>query len=179
MIHYPTNQVPSKSYAVSANSIFTHAVVKLNEEEHVLLDHHEVLHMIDLLKDAYTKIAPPTKMWIGVDLDGTLAQYFHGDIHRNGQTYIGSPIPRMVDQVKQWLAEGRTVKIFTARIAGKSGEENDLIRETIQQWCDRNIGQILEITNVKDRNMEVLYDDRAVGIVPNTGMTPLDHYRNL
>jgi hypothetical protein len=51
------------------------------------------------------------KGWIGVDLDGTLAEY-HGWV---GPEYIGPPIPAMLDRVKLWLEEGRTVKIFTAR----------------------------------------------------------------
>jgi len=61
--------------------------------------------------------------WIGVDLDGTLAYY---DEWR-GLYHIGEPIPAMVDRVKRWLAEGRDVRIFTARVSGniavdKSGE---------------------------------------------------------
>ena len=46
--------------------------------------------------------------WIGVDLDGTLAQYagFKGPEH------IGDPIPEMVARIKEWLSEGKTVKKF-------------------------------------------------------------------
>ena len=49
--------------------------------------------------------------WIGVDLDGTLAHYdeFRGD------DYVGEPIEPMVERVKQWLDEGKDVRIFTAR----------------------------------------------------------------
>lgn len=49
--------------------------------------------------------------WIGVDLDGTLAHYA-GWV---GPDHIGEPIPAMLARVQQWIAEGRTVKIFTAR----------------------------------------------------------------
>jgi hypothetical protein len=49
--------------------------------------------------------------WIGVDLDGTLAHYDGW----KGADHIGAPIPAMVERVKGWLAEGKTVKIFTAR----------------------------------------------------------------
>lgn len=50
--------------------------------------------------------------WIGVDLDGTLAMYdgFKGPEH------IGDPVPKMLERVKKWLAEGREVRIFTARV---------------------------------------------------------------
>jgi hypothetical protein len=50
--------------------------------------------------------------WIGVDLDGTLAHYDGW----KGADNIGAPIPAMVERVKGWLAEGKTVKIFTARV---------------------------------------------------------------
>lgn len=52
--------------------------------------------------------------WIGVDLDGTLAHYDGGV----GVDHIGPPVPAMLTRVKQWLAEGRAVKIFTARVHG-------------------------------------------------------------
>lgn len=178
MINYPTNHNNSQTYAVDVNSTFEHAILNINGTERALLDYNEVLHMIDMLKDVARKIAPPNKKWIGVDLDGTLAQYHHGDLHRNGAAFIGRPIPRMVNKVKQWLAEGRTVKIFTARIAEKHPGEKELIRAAIEYWCETHIGQVLEITNVKDWDMEILYDDRAVQIVPNTGLTPLEQFRN-
>ncbi len=42
--------------------------------------------------------------WIGVDFDHTLCRD------------DGSPVEVMVDRVKRWLAQGLTVKIFTARL---------------------------------------------------------------
>ena len=50
--------------------------------------------------------------WIGVDLDGTLAEYDKWV----SPTHIGKPILRMVKRVQKWLAEGRQVKIMTARV---------------------------------------------------------------
>jgi hypothetical protein len=50
--------------------------------------------------------------WIGVDFDGTLAEY--GSWQGPGHT--GKPIPAMVERVKRWKEEGREVRIFTARI---------------------------------------------------------------
>ncbi len=43
------------------------------------------------------------KGWIGVDLDGTLAEY-HGWVSPDN---IGKPIPQMVARVKNLIAEGR------------------------------------------------------------------------
>lgn len=101
--------------------------------------------------------------WIGVDLDGTLAEY-HG-----WSENIGKPVPAMVERVKAWLAAGKTVKIFTARGTGGDFRQQMVQNERIKEWVARHIGAQLEITNHKDIHMEVLYDDRAVGVELNTG----------
>lgn len=51
--------------------------------------------------------------WYGFDLDGTLAKYDGW----KGIDHIGEPIKPMVDLIKQMQAEGKTVKILTARVA--------------------------------------------------------------
>lgn len=103
--------------------------------------------------------------WIGVDLDGTLAVH---DVWQ-GFEHIGEPIPAMVNRVKQWLAEGITVKIVTARAANTS-ELREIAIPVIEQWCLTHIGQVLEITAEKDYGMIELWDDRAVTVLANTGV---------
>lgn len=99
------------------------------------------------------------KGWIGVDLDGTLAIYDGWQ----GPLYIGAPIPAMVERVKRWLAEGREVRVFTARAY-------DLVAlEVIQEWCRNHIGIELEVTCEKDPDMIELWDDRVVAVERNTG----------
>jgi hypothetical protein len=39
----------------------------------------------------------------------------------------------------------------------------------IQEWCLKNVGIVLPITNQKDYAMTELWDDRAVQVVQNTG----------
>lgn len=97
--------------------------------------------------------------WIGVDLDGTLARYDGWQ----GAENIGKPVPLMLLRVKQWLAEGAEVRIFTAR-AG-TPEQIPLIKK----WLVENGLPELEITNVKDFGMTALYDDRCVQVETNTG----------
>lgn len=115
--------------------------------------------------------------WYGVDLDGTLAQYDHF----RGSTHIGDPVPAMLEKVKEMLAEGKNVKIFTARVApstivdhAKSQEEAEkeihAVVTAIVQWCGRHIGRPLDITHSKDYKMIALYDDRCIQIVPNKGI---------
>jgi len=110
--------------------------------------------------------------WIGVDLDGTLTEY-HG---WKGIDHIGEPIPKMLERVKQWLQQDKTVKIFTARVHGhgipiiEDGEQHvaDVITP-IEDWCLEHIGKKLPVTNVKDFGMVELWDDRAVQVIANTG----------
>ena len=103
--------------------------------------------------------------WVGVDLDGTLAEY-------NGwvsSEHIGPPVPRMLERVKGWLAEGRSVKIMTARVhPGKDDAER--CRKAIEAWLVKHVGQMLPITHEKDHRMEELWDDRVVQVVKNTGI---------
>lgn len=104
--------------------------------------------------------------WIGVDLDGTLAKYDGW----KGPEHIGEPIPLMVERVKAWLAEGKDVRIFTARVCSSqpAGMAN-LAMGAIQVWCKRHVGRPLAITSEKDWSMIELWDDRCVQVVPNTG----------
>ena len=95
--------------------------------------------------------------WIGVDLDGTLA---HHDGTFKGEDHIGKPVAPMVKRVRQWLAEGKDVRIFTARKP----------HPAIRRFCKENFGKVLPITNQKDPSMIALYDDRAVSVVRNKGV---------
>jgi hypothetical protein len=103
------------------------------------------------------------KGWIGVDLDGTLAEY-HGweDIY-----HIGKPIPAMVKRVKAWLEDGIQVRIMTARVCGMANAPET--RVVIRKWCLEHLGEELSITHEKDFDMIELWDDRAVAVELNTG----------
>jgi hypothetical protein len=101
--------------------------------------------------------------FIGVDLDGTLAEY-HG---WQGINHIGSPVRPMLNRVITWLSEGKNVKIFTARV---SGIDHNEARISIAAWCRQHIGRELEITCTKSMNMVEFWDDRAVQVVTNTGI---------
>lgn len=113
--------------------------------------------------------------WIGVDLDGTLAFY---DKWR-GPDHIGEPIMPMVDRIKRWIAEGREVRIMTARAFVPEGDlkrasEVKAAKTAIQMWLRRIGLPALRITCVKDFEMIELWDDRAVQVIPNTGRTITD-----
>jgi hypothetical protein len=97
--------------------------------------------------------------WIGVDLDGTLAR----DLGSARGDEIGSPIEPMLARVRKWIAEGRTVKIFTARASSPRQVA------AIKEWLASCGLPDLEVTNVKDQRMIELWDDRCVQVTTNLG----------
>lgn len=97
-----------------------------------------------------------------VDLDGTMAHY---DKFK-GPTVIGAPVPAMISKVKKMLAEGEDVRVFTARVAK---DPDGKVTRAIEAWLQKNLGQTLPITNVKDQHAKAIYDDRAVAVEKNTG----------
>ena len=120
------------------------------------------------------------KEWYGVDFDGTLAHYHNF----KGAGVLGAPIPLMVDRVKKWLAEGKDVRIFTARVwhpdvtsRVSEHEYNSRCAEAreariaIKQWCYDQFGRELPITCEKDYGCIEIWDDRAVQVIKNTGMS--------
>lgn len=94
--------------------------------------------------------------WVGIDLDGTLAHYdgFKGEDH------VGAPIEPMVKLVRKMLREGRDVRLFTARTP----------HPAVRRWMVEHLGALLPITNTKDHHMQLLIDDRAIGVERNTGV---------
>lgn len=120
--------------------------------------------------------------WIGVDFDGTLATYDGW----KGASHCGEPIGAMVFRVKKWLADGREVRIFTARMwpitqvmrpdeptgwVTTCARTEDALSavDAIRAWCKEHVGEILPITCVKDYGMVCLYDDRCRQVMENTG----------
>lgn len=97
--------------------------------------------------------------WIGVDLDGTLAQWDGW----KGHDYIGAPIPAMLDRVKRWIKMDIEVRIFTARASVPEHIE------PVEKWLKDNGLAGLRVTNEKDYRMLQLWDDRCVQVIPNTG----------
>jgi hypothetical protein len=104
--------------------------------------------------------------WIGVDLDGTLAKIDYSKPY--DYRIIGPVIPRMASKIIKWRAEGKLVKILTAR-----AEQPEAI-PFIHQWLYENFGFYLEVVQGKDYHMIELWDDRAVQVIPNTGIAVQD-----
>ena len=69
----------------------------------------------------------------------------------------------MLARVRKWIAEGRTVKIFTAR----ASSPRQVV--AIKEWLANCGLPDLEVTNVKDLHMIELWDDRCVQVTTNLG----------
>lgn len=112
-----------------------------------------------------------TKRCIACDFDATLAHYEHFISPDN----VGSPIPEMVRKVKEALAQGVEVVIFTARVNpgeanAKDSEDATTAYLAIADWCKKVFGKVLPITHEKSRHFTEIWDDRAKQVIPNTGV---------
>ena len=108
----------------------------------------------------------PRRGWIGVDLDGTLAD----DTEKPYRPHVvGAPIPAMIVRVKAWIAGGFEVRVMTARVCDDEQDAREEIIKAIQDWTHEHIGVRLKVTNQKDYDLIELWDDRAVQIERNTG----------
>lgn len=99
-------------------------------------------------------------MKIAVDLDGTLAEWSQ---EKYDPAVIGKPIPAMMQRVKDWVANGDEVTIFTARLADPGSFP------AIKKWLRENGLPDLPVTNKKRPEFEQYWDDRAVAVQTNTG----------
>ncbi len=120
--------------------------------------------------------------WIGIDLDSTLAEYIHGQWPE-----IGPPVLDMLRLVKEFLDEGREVRIMTARVGHlftkhptQSQKDDAQMQELlVQMWCRTHLGVVLPVTAVKDYDMCCLFDDRAITVGKNTGKILTKSWRDL
>lgn len=116
-----------------------------------------------------SRLANGPNGWIGVDFDRTLSYREHD----GGDSLPGPPVAAMVSRVKRWLAAGKNVRIFTARVAPGLTEPGWIPPEeqkaVIEAWCLKHLGQVLPVTCQKDYYMLELWDDIAVSVEENTG----------
>lgn len=82
---------------------------------------------------------------------------------------IGKPLSKRVAQIKDLIAKGTDVRIFSARVAD---DPQDTARAEIEAWSEKNLGKKLPITDAKDDNEAWILDDHA-NVVPNVD-TPFD-----
>ena len=103
--------------------------------------------------------------WVGFDLDGTLAKYDGW----KGVEHIGKPVPAMIVLAYMLHRFGHKVKVLTARVAPRDGDDGSKARKYVQEWCRDYLGFVPEVTHLKDASMVALFDDRACAVEQNTG----------
>ncbi len=97
--------------------------------------------------------------WVGVELDGTLAQFEKGQDPMS----IGEPVTKMRIRVQQWLMAGIDVRLFTARASLPA------MIPVIEAWLAEHSMEGMPITCEKDFGMSQYWDDRGVHVVCNRG----------
>lgn len=107
---------------------------------------------------------------VAVDVDGTLAHYTHWQGHK----HLGEPVDQMVEKVKQAMAAGRKIVLFSARVYPGDSYQR-LVESTesflqIADWSRKVFGRLLPITFVKTPQMMEFWDDRGRQVVQNTGV---------
>jgi len=90
--------------------------------------------------------------WIGFDFDGTLAR-----------EYTLEPVKPMVDRLRTYLRNGTECRIVTAR----AGDGDGIL--LVKGWLREHDLPDLAVTDKKDYQMIILFDDRARQVIPNTG----------
>jgi len=109
----------------------------------------------------YARDEKDTQSWLGVGLDGVLAE--RTDAGLTGE--IGPPIPNMVARVRDWVKYKRIkVRVLTPRASTEAGAEE------VRAWLDSNRLSYLEFTSAKDLHMVEFWDDRAVQVISNLGV---------
>jgi hypothetical protein len=112
---------------------------------------------------------------IAYDFDKTISHYEEGDIDKYGADYIGAPIPEIVEEIKQHLADGDEVFIFTARVSPHDSSFEAALDATkahiaIAHFCLHEIGTLLPITHEKNCRWTRIVDDKADQVVANQGI---------
>jgi hypothetical protein len=133
--------------------------------------------------ERHAKLPHPDR-WIAVDFDGTLAEW-DPDGGPQQVWAAGQPIAPMVARVRGWLAEGKDVRIFTARVgcndrlSSQARDDQEFAagqRALIEAWCLEHLGEKLPITATKDWQMIECWDDKVIKVITNTGETLEERY---
>jgi hypothetical protein len=93
----------------------------------------------------------------GIGFDGFIGVDFDGTLVTENWPY-GKPIMPMIEKVREWIAEGREVVIFTAAP-----------RPQITEFCKKWFGRALRQTNIKETGCNAWVDDRHILVERDTG----------
>jgi len=108
----------------------------------------------------------PGRKFIGVNFDGTLAR---DDGNYKGRSSLGEPIPVVLARVKDRIAQGDVVVLFTSRLADPTREDHGTVLAALHRWTETHVGERLFCTATKFPYLSEIWDWRAVFIPKNAG----------
>lgn len=119
-------------------------------------------------KDYYPDLVETT--WYGFDFDGTMTQHLGPDWRTYPIGSHGDPHHSMLDRMRQYLQEGKSVKIVTAR-ADPNFPYREVAITAVRSFLAEHAPDLahLEITSSKGVGMAELWDDVAKRVDPQTG----------
>jgi hypothetical protein len=109
-----------------------------------------------------------TDYWVGVDLDGTLAEEVKVD--ENYALTIGKPYPKVIAFVKDLIDSGVKVKIFTPRVS-EMEPRHAAAEKAIRKWTKAQFGTPIPSTATRDYLCVTILSVKVKQLVPDTGMT--------
>jgi hypothetical protein len=105
------------------------------------------------------------RVHIALDFDKTLARHESAW----GISRVGEPIPLMVAKVKEWVAKGYKITIFTARLSHDLSQ-NKIQEGLIKGFLAKNGLPDFDVTAMKLSSFTHIIDDRGYHVFPNTGV---------
>ena len=115
---------------------------------------------------------PRTRKHILVDFDGTLAT---SPPRGHDPGFTGEPVWPIVLRVRRWLAQGRQIKIISARASQVSdtypAEDRESAIAAVRAWTLEHLGEELDVVNEKTHDTYCLLDNIAVSVEEDTGKT--------
>lgn len=100
--------------------------------------------------------------YIAFDFDKTIAVRNSGD----SIFKFGEPIPKTIEFIKFLQSKKRKVRIITARSEKQFA--------AIKTWLAKQGITDVEVSNTKTSAMDILFDDKGVGIIANEGVTHIE-----
>ncbi len=97
--------------------------------------------------------------WIAVGLEGTLSR-----AEGHPEFVLGEPIQPMISRVHSWLRAGVEVRVLTELADDFMGGIQ------VRYWLDSHGLGDVGITSTLDKDMQQLWDNRAIRTLRNTGI---------
>lgn len=111
----------------------------------------------------FSGMEPDPSGWIGLGLEGGLAQAVFDGQGKLVPGQLGDPVPIMVERLRHWLGKGLVIKLFTPLAAREEGVAK------VKDWLRHHGLPDLPVTHAKDLHMLELWDARCIQVIPNTG----------